>query len=514
MDWTAGYASDIEYTAGFYREQSPVYLNFACVLNGVEPVAINKPYTYFELGFGRGLTVNLLAAANPGGQFYATDFNPAHVAGAKQLAANAQLDNITLLENSFEDLAEGRVPDLPQFDFITLHGIYTWVTAENRANIVKFINRYLKPGGIVYLSYNAMPGWSVSLPLQKLLVEHADLHPNRSDLQVNQAAEFIEKMVEQGAGYFSAHPALKNRMDMLKTGNRHYLVHEYMHRHWQPMYHVDVARDLADAKLEYAGSADLPFAYQGLYLTPERMALLSSVSDRGVRETILDYFFNTSFRKDIFVRGARRINGVRQMEHLSQMGLALNVPRSEVNLTMKLSVGEVNGREEVYAPVLDAIAKQPCTMLELSNLPTFAGQNYSNLTQVATMLIASGQASICSGIGGAVSAEPAKRMNRAIAANIRYSEDYQALCSPLLGNGLNANYLERLLYLVLAQQPKANDAGSLAREACKVLFSQGRRMTKEGKSLDTEEQNVAELTQQFGVMLQTKVALWKHLRML
>jgi hypothetical protein len=30
MDWTAGYASDIEYTAGFYREQSPAYLNFAC----------------------------------------------------------------------------------------------------------------------------------------------------------------------------------------------------------------------------------------------------------------------------------------------------------------------------------------------------------------------------------------------------------------------------------------------------------------------------------------------------
>lgn len=40
---------------------------------------------------------------------------------------------------------------LPQFDFITLHGIYTWVSRENRQHIVDFIARYLKPGGIVSL---------------------------------------------------------------------------------------------------------------------------------------------------------------------------------------------------------------------------------------------------------------------------------------------------------------------------------------------------------------------------
>ena len=38
MDWTEGYASDIEYTAGFYREQAPAYLNFTCLLNGVDEI--------------------------------------------------------------------------------------------------------------------------------------------------------------------------------------------------------------------------------------------------------------------------------------------------------------------------------------------------------------------------------------------------------------------------------------------------------------------------------------------
>jgi hypothetical protein len=34
MDWTAGYASDVEYTTGFYAEQAPGYLNLVCALNG------------------------------------------------------------------------------------------------------------------------------------------------------------------------------------------------------------------------------------------------------------------------------------------------------------------------------------------------------------------------------------------------------------------------------------------------------------------------------------------------
>jgi SAM-dependent methyltransferase len=394
MDWTAGYASDVEYTAGFYREQSPAYLNFVCVLHGMEPVALNKSFTYFELGFGRGLTANLLAAAHPQGSFYAADFNPAHVAGARQLAAAAQLDNLTLLENSFAELAQGEVKDLPQFDFITLHGIYTWVTQENRQHIVDFIARYLKPGGIVYLSYNAMPGWAVSLPLQRLLVEHADLFPARSDVQVKNAAGFVEKLDKAQAAYFTLNAALKGRLEMLKTGNPNYLVHEYMHKHWQPMYYIDVARDLAAAKMDFVGSADLPFAYPALYLNAEKQETLNAISDAGLRETVKDYFLNTGFRKDVFVRGARKMSVARQSEWLSQVGLVLVIPRAQVTLSMKLIFGEVNGREDVYGPVLDALAKQPHTLAELSALPALKGQTPGNLAQVAALLTASGQAAL------------------------------------------------------------------------------------------------------------------------
>lgn len=514
MDWTAGYASDVEYTAGFYREQSPAYLNFVCVLNGFEPVALNKSFTYFELGFGRGLTANVMAAANPQGQFYAADFNPAHVAGARQLATSAHLENLILLENSFAELADGHVKGLPQFDFITLHGIYTWVTAENREHIVNFIARYLRPGGIIYLSYNAMPGWAATLPLQRLLVEYADLFPNRSDTQVKAAASYIEKLDAAHAGYFAANPALKPRMDMLKNASPNYLVHEYMHKHWQPLYHADVARDLTQAKMDYVGSAELPFAYPSLFLAPEKQALISDLPDATLRETLKDYFLNTSFRKDVFVRGARRMSQPRQAEALSQVGMALLVPRASVTLNMKLAVGEVNAREDVYGPVLDALKQQPHTIGDLLAMPALKGQTLSSLTQVCAILAASGQVALYFATAAKVPVDSAQRMNRVLAGHVRYSDEYQALTSPLLGNGLSTNFIERLVYFCISQQEGEPNEIEITKQAWQIMSSQGRRMIKDGVLLDTDTANMAELLAQLKPILAHKLPLWRQLNMI
>ena len=518
MDWTAGYSSDMEYTAGFYREQSPAYLNFVCILNGFEPIPIDRPFTYFELGFGRGLTANLLAASSPHGQFYAADFNPGHVAGARQVADAAQLDNLILLENSFDELANGQVKGLPQFDFITLHGIYSWVTEENRQHITNFINRNLKPGGIVYISYNAMPGWAPSLPLQRLMVEHADLFPNRSDEQIKGAAKFLEKMELLQAGYLVANPAMKVRLDTLKTANTNYLVHEYMHKHWQPMYHADVARDMTRAKLDYVGSAELPYSYVGLFLSPERQTLINTLPNSTMRETMKDYFLNTSFRKDVFVRGARRINGLRQAELLSQIGLALLVPRESVSMKMKLVVGEVNAREEAYGPVLDAIAQHPMTLGELYALPAVQAQGekglYGSLAQIAAILTASNQTAMYFNSYSVVATDAAHRLNRVLADHVRYSDDYQALCSPLLANGLSANYMERVVYTMLKNGGHETAPALIVKQVWQTMATQGRRMLKEGKVLDTEAENITELEAQIRSILAHKLPLWRQLKMI
>jgi predicted O-methyltransferase YrrM len=513
MGWTSGYVSDVEYTAGFYPEQSPVLLNFVAVLNGYEPLPLNRPFNYFELGFGRGVTVNLLAAGNPNGKFYATDFNPAHVAGANALASEAKLDNITLLESSFAELASGAV-ELPQFDFITLHGIYTWVTQENQNHIVDFVARYLKPGGIVYISYNALPGWTSILPLQRLLVEYGDAFPNRSDIQVGNAAEFVQKLVDAKVGYFSSGGAtLHTRLEGLKKHNRNYLVHEYMHKHWQPMYHADVARDFGDAKLEFIGAADLSQAYPKLYLDEEKAALLKTLPDPAMQETLKDYCLNTSFRKDVFVRGARKLSPLHRQELLRQYGLVLTISRDDVKLAMKFSFGEVNAKPEIALPICDALARGPQTLAQLAELPALANCSLEDVVQLAALFVTTQQAMLYDASYVIQPQDAAKRMNCAVAAGTRYTDEYQALCSGLSGSAISASYIARLVYWLMAEQGIEADVEALAHAGWAIMRAQGRHMMKDGVRLDDEAGNVRELQAHIRTVLQQVLPVWRNLNM-
>ncbi|WP_267876839.1 class I SAM-dependent methyltransferase [Duganella margarita] len=466
------------------------------------------------MGFGRGLTAQLVAASHPNGQFYAADFNPVHVAGASALAKQAQLTNLTLLENSFEELANGQAKAaLPQFDFITLHGIYSWVTAANRRHIVNFINRYLKPGGVVYLSYNAMPGWAPALPLQRLLVEYADAFPSRSDLQIKGATEFVAQLEAVKAGYLTANPGLKVRLDSLNTASPHYLVHEYLHKHWQPLFHADMARDLAEAKMTFAGQADLAYAYPLVFLNEEQRQLIERLPHPEMRETLKDYLLNTSFRKDVFVRGAQRIGARRQSELLAQVGLALTVPRAAASAKMKLTLGEVNGREELYNVVFDTLAQRPHTLAELQQLPALAGQNLHALVQVAALLTASSQAAFYFPAAQGADHAAAARLNATLAAQTRYGDEHQALCAPLLSTGIAANFLQRLFLAAIQQQAGLTPQG-LARVAWQIMAPSGRRLQRDGVTLQSEQDNQALLESHAREFLATGLPLWRTLQLL
>ena len=155
MVWNEGYVAEVNYTYGFYGELSPLKLGFASALKSVQTPNTAQSFNYCELACGRGYSANLLAATYPQAQFYANDFNPSHIIEANALAESAGTRNVHFFDDSFEEFIDR---DLPNFDFIVLHGIYSWISPKNRQAIVNFIRKKLKVGGLVYISYNALPG--------------------------------------------------------------------------------------------------------------------------------------------------------------------------------------------------------------------------------------------------------------------------------------------------------------------------------------------------------------------
>ena len=166
--WNEGYFTDDVYTYGYYRELSPNFIRWCLTLKGFAVPESSDDDCHCELGIGQGVSANIHAASSAG-KFFGTDFNPAHAANAQELAA-ASGANAKFFEDSFEEFANR--DDLPQFDTISFHGIWSWVSDENRRHMLDIVRKHLKSGGIVYNSYNCLPGWAPVAPLRELLKLH------------------------------------------------------------------------------------------------------------------------------------------------------------------------------------------------------------------------------------------------------------------------------------------------------------------------------------------------------
>jgi 2-polyprenyl-3-methyl-5-hydroxy-6-metoxy-1,4-benzoquinol methylase len=147
-DWTSGYVAEIGYTYDFFHAMTPTRMGLAALSKGVQHPFGRETFSYCELGCGQGFTANVIAAANPHIDVHAMDFNPAHIAEARALAEQGDVQNVHFYERSFADFAGS--PGLPsEFDVIALHGILSWVSRDNQRLVYDFIAKHLKPGGVV-----------------------------------------------------------------------------------------------------------------------------------------------------------------------------------------------------------------------------------------------------------------------------------------------------------------------------------------------------------------------------
>lgn len=254
--WGGGYITDITYMSGWYRQQSPAILSLACLLGGVEATvpAGDDPVHVLELGCGQGFGAMLLAASNPAWRVTAIDFNPAHIAAARAWAAESGLTNVTFMEADLSTLAEeGGARNIPEADFVTLHGLWSWVTPAVQAGIVRLLRDKVRPGGLVHISYNSLPAWGSRLGMQRLLQSAGRQYGWRSDRQAEEGVKVVQALHAAEAIHLRQ-PLLTHQMvGRLDRFPPSYLAHEFMNENWAPCFLADVAAALGGAKLEWVG---------------------------------------------------------------------------------------------------------------------------------------------------------------------------------------------------------------------------------------------------------------------
>ena len=495
-DWTAGYVADIGYTYGYYTELNPLRIQLAFLNAGLSFPKITHAC---ELGFGQGLSTNLHAAASSV-QWHGTDFNPAQAGFAQELAQVAG-SGATLFDQSFEQFAQR--DDLPEFDLIALHGIWSWISDDNRQIIVDFIRRQLKVGGVLYISYNTQPGWAAMVPMRDLLTEHAEvLGAEGAGIvqRIDSALSFADQLLATNPLYARANPQIAERIEKIKGQNRNYLAHEYFNRDWSPMSFAKMADWLSPAKLNWAGSANLLDAIDAVNLTPEQQQLLAEIPDAMFRQSARDFCVNQQFRKDYWVKGARPISALEQAEALREQRVILVQPRESVSLKVTGSLGEATMQESIYNPILDQLADHKIKTLgqleqALKNPANGHDINFVQLLQAVLILSSSGvlqPAQDQTTINKA--RKQTDRLNHHLMKKARSQNELSFLASPVTGGGIQVSRFHQLF--LLAHREGHQTPNDWAAFAWNLLALQNQRLLKDGQPLENPDDNLAELTRQ------------------
>ena len=507
-DWSAGYVSDIGYTYGYYHELNPLRARLALLNAGF---VCPEVATACELGFGQGLSANIHAAGLQG-QWHGTDFNPSQAAYAQELAA-ASGSGARLHDEAFADFA--RRPDLPGFDFIGLHGIWSWISDDNRSVIADFVRRKLKVGGVLYISYNTLPGWAAFAPMRHLMTRHADVIGAEGHgivRRINGALEFTEKLLATSPAYLRANPQIADRLKAIKDQNRHYLAHEYFNRDWHPMHFGTMAEWLEPAKVSYGCSAGYLDHVDLLNLTPEQQAFLAEIPDAMFRESTRDFMVNQQFRRDYWVKGPRKLTGLEQVEAVRAQRVVLTSHRPDISLKVTGALGEATMSEAVYAPILDLLADhKPMKLGQIEQSLQGRNINLAQIRQAAMLLAGAGHlAPVQEDAQAAKARRHTDKLNARLIALARSSNDVGYLASPVTGGGIAVNRFQQLFLLARSQGHK--QPAEWAQTAWQTVAGQGQRLIKQGKTLESAEENQAELAAQAQVFADKHLPILKSLQ--
>ena len=497
MSWTQGYFQSVDYTHHYCRELAPSHLDFACLSRSVATSLADRPLKYLELAFGQGLSLNVHAAVSQG-EFWGNDFMPSHVANARELAA-ASHSGVRLFEDSFEEFA--RRDDLPEFDVIGTHGTWSWISPENRAHVLDIVRRKLAPGGVFYVSYNALPGCAAELPLRnffKLYAEQVSPPLLAVPDKVEGALAFMRTLSEAGSRYFQDHGDSKAMLDRVSAQNRSYLAHEYFNQHWQPMGFADVAALAAESKLDFATSATLLDHLDGVGFPDKAKKLLEETKHPLLRETVRDYLVNQRFRRDIFVKGVRRLSAEARDERFGRTRFVLRAaPDKLLGAKIPMPFGEAELKPETYGALSAALAEHDYAPKSLDSLRQHPGCKHlrpGQFVHALRLLVSTGHVHLAQSEAAISAAESrCKSLNACLLERALNSEENSVLASPVTGSGVIVNHEDQLFLHARAQGQTAPER--MAAHAWARYTVLGARMTQDGKLLESAAENLAYLTQ-------------------
>lgn len=353
----------------FNKEMAPAFLDHAAMLAGFAPPpgspvgeGQGAGFAWCELHCGSAVTATLLAAANPLGDFHGIDVRAQMLDEGRALADEGGVRNLTLHEAGLEQALD---LSLPEFDYVVVSGVYSWVPARERALVLAFLRKFLKPGGVSYVSYNARPGWNRFDPFRRLYREAtrglaADPHQ-----RLKAARELYAELEAAKAPAIVASGVSAASLAELEAIPVEVLAADYANDFAEPLYVTEVVSDFAAIDCTLAGAAEMAESLPVLMGHEPFKSALQHLPTGPGRELAKDMLRDTRFRRDVFVRGGPRLSADNREMMLTGLAFALERPAVEMVYEAAMPFGRIAFDTPESHGVVDALSGGPRSMADL-----------------------------------------------------------------------------------------------------------------------------------------------------
>ena len=298
---------EVPYDARPVLGTCPRRLALCSLLHGGPRPPLDR-FRALEIGCNNAHNLLPLAFYHPGASFLGVDSATTALAAGRAAAAETGLDNLTL---EWMDL---KAPSTlaGTFDYVIVHGVFSWVDAEVRRRILELCAAHVAPGGLVYLSHNVDAGWRVRGLVRDAVLAAASGAPTAAEAnrRARERAEVLHAIVRDESEH-PYHALLNEELQRVVGSTESYLAHETLSPVNVAFRHDEVVSMLAEHGFCYLADA--------LYDRPEGRtpdALADALAQAGVtgaeQEQLADVLGYRRFRSSVFCRNEARADTASQ----------------------------------------------------------------------------------------------------------------------------------------------------------------------------------------------------------
>ncbi len=335
-------------------------------------------FTTCDIGCGIGISPILSGVCNPHINAWGFDYDEEAIKIGKKIIKLAEIKNVDLINCTFQKFIS---EDTPDFDLITIHGIYSWITDTDKKEIFEIIKSKLKPGGLVYISYNCLNGWSSIAPIRQFLKDYQISYNVSNEHALNESLDILNNLSQYDNSVFTKGSKSKKIFENIYKSNKEYLLHEYMADEWNLHTFPKVHKNLSNIGLMYLGSADLTRAFDPLHLDKNTITIMEKIDNSIMRESFRDLVMSPMIRRDIFAKGTISKKDSNKKHLLLKKRFTLIKPAIQIPHEFHFPLGSISINHDIYNLITTYLSEGSYSSIELSKKDKNISNKYKDKTK-------------------------------------------------------------------------------------------------------------------------------------